>query len=78
MSDIDKKLDDIAKDISGINVTLAKQSVLLDDHVKRSKQLEDRVEPLEKQHHEIVGSVKFLKIIGVVASILEAIHLIFS
>ena len=34
--------------LDSIDVTLKTQALVLEDHVKRTKQLEDRVEPIEK------------------------------
>lgn len=63
---MDDKLDKIEQHLSNIDVTLAKQSVILDIHVKRTNQLEDRVIPVEKY---IVQSNAILKFLGFIATL---------
>lgn len=72
---LESKLDKVADEISQINVTMCVNTTVLDEHQKRTTQLEGRVEPIEKHIHEMVGVVKFLKILGVIAAIAETIHL---
>ncbi len=70
-SKIDGKLDKIQESISRIDVTLAKQSVILDEHVKRSTMLEAKMEPIEK-HVTIANAA--LKILGVLAGLGGGAH----
>lgn len=74
---IDDKLDKIAENVNQINVTLALQHQSLDEHMKRTKLLEDRVDPIEKQAVMFRGVVKFFSItsviIGIITSIIIAI-----
>jgi len=55
--DIDQKLDKLDSHLERIDITLAKQSVVLEDHVKRTTLLEARVIPIEDH-------VKFLRNLG--------------
>lgn len=68
---LEDKVDKIADNISEINVTLAKQSVILDEHVKRSNLLEAKMVPLEKHVTMVNGVLKFFGLIAVFASIIE-------
>lgn len=68
---MEKKLDDIAVNISEINVTLAKQSVILEEHQRRSLANEEAVEVLKKQHNMIAGALKLLSIIAALAAVVE-------
>jgi hypothetical protein len=54
-------------------ITLAKQSVILDEHVRRSTQLEARVEPLEKFQYKMSGALGLLSLCAILATILEII-----
>ena len=79
---IENKIDKITEHIANIDVTLAKQSVSLDVHIKRTNQLEDRQDQLTQcltmiSSHlaEFKGVVKFIKILGVIAGIAEVVHI---
>lgn len=67
---IEDKLDSIVEKIASIDVTLAKQSVILDEHIKRSNLLEAKMEPIEK-HVAIVHAI--LKGLGVLTALAGAI-----
>jgi len=62
---IENKLDKITDHMANIDVTLAKQSVLLDEHIKRSNLLEAKLAPVEK-HVAIINTI--LKILGGLAA----------
>jgi predicted metallo-beta-lactamase superfamily hydrolase len=71
MKDIDQKLDKIIDSISEINVTLGKQSVILDEHIRRTNILEEKIEPVEKHVHRVEGAFKLFSLMGVLLAILE-------
>lgn len=72
------KLDKINDHLGKIDVTLSAQHISLDNHIKRTSQLEQRMIPLEK--HVVLFStlgklgIAFGSIIGVIAGVLEIIH----
>lgn len=68
---IEEKLDKVVDSISDINVTLAKQSVILDEHVKRTNLLEAKVEPIQRHVTMVNGVVKFIGLIGIFIGIIE-------
>lgn len=74
---ISDKLDKISDDMTDIKVTIAKQQVSLDDHIKRTNMLEESVEFLYdeikpiKLHVSQVSAI--LKFLGIVASGITAI-----
>lgn len=70
---LEDKIDKIVENVSEINVTLGKQATILDEHVRRSTNLEDRVEPLEKHMHMVQGVIKLLGLLGIFAAIIEVI-----
>ena len=57
---LEDKLDLISDRIQSIDVTLAKQHVILDEHIRRTGLLEKRVEPVEKNMVMFQGFLKFL------------------
>ncbi len=67
------KLDKVVESISEINVTLAKQSVSLEEHIKRSNMLEAKMVPVEKHVAMVNGALKFIGLLGILAGILEVI-----
>ena len=71
---IEDKLDLIDVHLSNINITLAKQSVILEEHVRRSTLLEEQVKPMQDKMHEIKGAVLFVKVIGWIVAVLETLR----
>jgi len=69
---IETKLDEIAETIGEINVTLAKQSIILEEHQRRSLANEQSVELLKKQHNMFVGAIKLISIIAALAAIIHS------
>jgi len=68
------KINKIEEHLANIDVTLAKQSVILEEHIKRTYQLEERVTPIERH---IIQSHGILKFIGFMAGLLGAVEVIF-
>lgn len=68
---IENKVDSIANDIASINVTLAKQSIILDEHQRRSLANEAAVEILKSQHNMIVGAFKLISLFAALAAAIE-------
>lgn len=68
---IEEKLDKIVEKISDIDITLAKQSVILDEHVKRTNMLEAKIQPIEKHMIMLNGVLKFLGLVAVFIAIIE-------
>lgn len=67
----DQKLDKIIDRMNNIDVTLGKQSVILEEHVKRTNLLEKKLEPIEKHVIMIQGVIKFIGLIAIFAGIIE-------
>lgn len=70
---LEEKIDKVIDKISSIDTTLATQSIILAEHVKRSTQLENRVEPIERHVNMVNGALKLIGLIGIVASIVAAV-----
>ena len=70
MKTVNDKLDKISEDISEINVTLAKQHVSLEEHIRRTKlneiaieKLSDNLVHVNKHVNHVEGAFKLLGII---------------
>lgn len=70
---VEEKLDKVVEKISSIDVTLAKQSVILDEHVRRSNLLEAKMVPLEKHVSMVNGALKLIGVLALFATIAEVI-----
>jgi len=82
------KLDEITKDMSEINVTLAKQSVVLEDHTRRSltneaeiklveKKLVEEVSPIKTEMAKLTGMIKLVAgVIAVVAVVAQVAQVV--
>lgn len=73
---IEVKIDKIATRMGNVDVTLAKQHVSLTEHIKRTKQLEDRVEPIERKVWAVDGVLKLVGILGIVFGICESVAVV--
>lgn len=69
------KLEVMDQRLDNIDVTLAKQSVMLDNHIYRTKLAEQNIEilkedltPILKKDHMIMGVFRFLGIVATIAS----------
>ena len=67
---LETKLDKVSDEIGNINITLAKQHITLEEHVRRTEILEDEIRPIKK-HVAMVNGV--LKLMGLLAPIIGAI-----
>jgi hypothetical protein len=73
---MDKRLDNIENRLDSIDETLIKQHASLMTHMRRSDALEAQVQPMHDLMTELKGVVKFLKFIGVIVGIIEAIRMV--
>jgi hypothetical protein len=76
---IEEKLDKVGERVSNVDVTLARQAVSLEEHMRRTALLEQRTEqltvelkPLTRAHNMWSGVGKALAIIGTLVTILCA------
>lgn len=70
---IETKLDRVSDTLSGQAVTLARNTVSLEDHVRRTNLLEARVEPLTVAHQRWVGAGKAFAVVGAVIGVLSSL-----
>jgi hypothetical protein len=63
---IEDKIDTIVDKIGNIDITLAKQSIILDEHTRRSTALEAIVLPMQRKMGYAEGALKFIGLVCVV------------
>lgn len=68
------KLDRIMEDITEIKVTMAENTVSLKDHMRRTENIEKRVEPLEKSQAMWAGINKLIVVLGAIAGLGTALY----
>ena len=71
---LEAKLDKIADKIANIDTTLAKQAILLDEHIKRTDLLEKQVEPIQDRMIELKGAISLIKIVSVLVAVAEGVR----
>lgn len=78
---LEDKIDSVKDTLNEINITLAAQHESLKEHMSRTQNLENRVDPLEK--HSVMtqgalklvsGGVALLSVVHTVMRILEGFH----
>ncbi len=70
---IELKLDDSNDHLAKIDVILEGQHITLREHIKRTKQIEDQLIPINKHVNMVKGG---LAVLGFLAVILEVIKLV--
>jgi len=75
---MDEKLDKIVDKLGAIDSTLAAQHVTLQEHTRRSTLLEEDMKPIKKHVNMVEGAIKFIGLVGIIATIVEAIHMMFK
>jgi len=70
------RIDKIFDKLGSIDVTLAEQHVTLKEHIRRTEILENQIEPIKKHVNMVNGALKLIGLLGVVAAIIESIHLV--
>lgn len=84
LSRMENKIDKLDPRLDSMDVTLAKQSVILEDHTRRSLANEEAVELLKKKleadvkplQNHVAAMTGVLKSIGVLASIASIVYTI--
>lgn len=67
---LEDKIDKISDDISEVKVTLARNTVSLEEHVRRTNILEDKVEPMRKDIDMAKGAIAFIGLLATIATII--------
>lgn len=73
MDELKTDIRDIKNNVAEIKITLAKQHVSLEEHMRRTAILEAQLEPLKEHVAMTGGAMKLLALLATVAAILETI-----
>lgn len=73
---VEDKVDQIATDISAINVTLSSQHTSLKEHIRRTNLLEAELKPIKTRQDMLLGALKLLASAGAIVALIEAIRLL--
>lgn len=71
---LEAKLDKISDRLLNIDTTLAKQAVILEEHIKRTDLLEKQVAPMQDRMKEFKGAVSLIKIVSVLVAVAEGVR----
>lgn len=75
---LEGKIDNIVDQVGNINVTLAKQHASIEEHIRRTNILEEKLIPIEKKFYEISGIVRLggwvVGLLSVVVGLLKIIE----
>ena len=72
LSRIEKKIDAIGERLNNIDVTLVKQNLEIEHHIKRTDLLEEQVKPVVEHVTFVKVSLRWLGAAALVAGILKA------
>jgi hypothetical protein len=75
---IEGKIDDVSEHLSEIDVTLASQHVVLTEHIKRTRMLEEAVAPIKRHVDMVKGAIALVGLLATVAAAIEGIKIIMS
>lgn len=67
------KLDSIDGRLGSIDVTLAKQNVTLEEHIRRTELLELDVQPIKKHVAMFEGALKLIGAVGLIAGVIASV-----
>lgn len=72
------KLDKIETTMVKQEINLARLTVSVEEHVKRTNMLEEDLKPVKRHIAMVEGALKLIALSGIMASIIEAIHMVFK
>lgn len=73
LNSMDSKVDKLDSRLDRVDITLATQQLSLNEHMKRSLQLEEEFKPIRAQQLQLAGGLKFVAILATILSILQII-----
>jgi hypothetical protein len=73
---IEAKIDKVMEHIGSIDVTIAKLTVSVDEHVRRTNLLEETIDPIKKSYDTRVGIGKILLFLATIGAGIEGFILL--
>jgi hypothetical protein len=73
---IEDKIDKIVEHTAYMDVTLAKQHVSLDEHIKRTTQIEAELLPIKAHVNKVKGAIALLTFLAGITALIEAIRML--
>ena len=67
---IENKIDKLDQRLDNIDLTLARQNVSLEDHIKRTNMLEEEIKPIKALTYQIIGVGKFIGLLSLLCGII--------
>jgi hypothetical protein len=71
---IERKLEELLKLRNKDSQTLAVNTKLLDEHIKRTNLLEAKIEHIEEHVYNVKGAAKLIVIVGIIIGAVTAIY----
>jgi hypothetical protein len=68
---LEKKIDKVFEKIASIDVTLAKQHVSIDEHIRRTNILENDIRPIKAHVNRVEGALKVLGASSVIGALIK-------
>lgn len=78
LNKIEAKIDKLDERLDNIDITLGKQAISLNEHMRRTELLETEIKPIKALTHQIVGAGKLMGLIALISSIVGVILKYFS
>lgn len=70
---LEKKVDKILERVGSIDVTIGKQQVSLDEHIRRTNLLEVELKPVKRHVFMVEGALKLIGVLAALAAIVEVL-----
>jgi Mg2+ and Co2+ transporter CorA len=71
---IEQKVDNLDSKLDEITVVLVKQQSILDEHMARTKQVEDALLPIKEKQAQMAGAGKLITILATILSIVTVVY----
>lgn len=70
---LEDKLDKLDERLDNIDKTMIRNTVSLEDHIRRTEILEEKIDPIEKQISQVQGALKFTGIVALIAGLIASL-----
>lgn len=73
VSNIEKKVDTLRDKVDELHITVVLHQVEIQEHLDRTKKIEETLEPIKEKHQQLIGIGKLVGFLGVIASIIGVV-----